>query len=91
MYSPPAERLNVDLSFLLQWMDDYDVQIPILLDWNGDVYEEWVFWDNEEYAPFPREFLIDRAGNFIYMSSDLYSDALIEHIEHALHEESSED
>lgn len=37
------------------------MQIPILLDWNGEVYEEWIFWDQEEYAPFPREFLIDQA------------------------------
>ena len=84
VYSPSSDGLSAEASLIEQWITDYQITMTVLTDWGGDVYSEWKITDPDSYAPYPREYLIDRQGNISYISSDIEVDDMRAAIEAAL-------
>lgn len=52
--------------------------MTVLLDYDVDVYEEWRMADADGFAPYPREFIVDRDGTIAYAAATIDPVALAE-------------
>ena len=86
IYSPSADGLSTSADALSQWIVDYQITMTVLADWEGDVYRDWDIDDPDSYAPYPREFIIDKQGNVAYIDSNIDVEALNATIEAALNQ-----
>ena len=47
---------------------------------------EWKIEDPDQYAPYPREFVINKEGRIVYMDADIDVDGIYNAVEAALAE-----
>jgi len=63
-----------------EMLDDYvqamGLTMPVLADWDGSTYNDWMVDAPDTPAPYPREFIVDRDGIVIYVAVDIEIDAI---------------
>ena len=86
MYSPAVSSLAAFSQSIESWIEDNQVSMTVLIDNSGEVYSEWRFDDPDRYAPYPLEFVLDRNGKIIYLSSNINAAEMTTAIEAAITE-----
>ena len=54
------------------------VDFPVLLDLDGAVFEKYDYRGAGAYAPFPRQYIVDRDGIVVYQANQYYPEAVEE-------------
>jgi len=65
-----------DPDALADYVDAMGMTMPVLLDVSADVYQQYNFQVAEGWAPYPREYIIDRQGIVIYTSPTIDAAAI---------------
>ena len=61
---------------LAAYVDGLGLTMPVLLDVNGEMYADYEITVPGGFAPYPREYLIDRDGTVLYASPNIDTDAI---------------
>ena len=82
--------INVDepVNILEEFLEGLGgVNYPVLLDVGGHVFFDYEFEGGQEsYAPYPRQYLIDKSGIVRYQAAQYYPTALYDNIDALLAE-----
>lgn len=61
---------------LAAYIDGMGLTMPVLLDVDTSVYQDYMIADPDAFAPYPREFIIDGDGTVLYTDGSLDTDAI---------------
>ena len=60
-----------DPVLLEAYIDGMGLTMPVLLDVDTSVYQDYMIEDPDSFAPYPREYIIDGNGTVIYTDASL--------------------
>ena len=77
MFAISSSIIGVENEASLQsFVQSMGLSMPVLLDSDGTVYDDYYINDPSAFAPYPREYIIDPSGTIIYTSSNVDIDAI---------------
>lgn len=65
-----------DPETLADFAEGMGLTMPVLSDADSTVYYDWYVNDPDAYAPYPREFIVDRDGYVIFVDTSIDVDAI---------------
>jgi peroxiredoxin len=60
-----------DLDNLAAFTTSMGLTMPILIDSDAQLYDDYSINDPDAFSPYPREYIIDSSGTVIYTSSNI--------------------
>jgi hypothetical protein len=60
-----------DPILLAAYIDGMGLTMPVLLDVSTSVYDDYFIVDPDQFAPYPREYIVDGNGTVLYTDAGL--------------------
>ena len=65
-----------DPILLAAYIEGMGLTMPVLLDVTTSVYQDYLIVDPDQFAPYPREFIIDGNGTVLYTDAGIDTAAI---------------